>query len=88
MEHSPLFTQISGDGATKKKKEKKKKEGQTCGGFEAVLLAVANWRMAWTMVGFASSSLHFFLLCSSLFMFSSFVSHGAVVDGKDGGNWR
>jgi hypothetical protein len=37
----------SGDGATKKKKKRKRKEGgQTCGGFEAVLLAIADRRTA------------------------------------------
>jgi len=48
---------------------------------KAVLMVVADRRMAWTVVGLSSSSsLRFFLLlCSPLFLFSSFVSHGAVV---------
>jgi hypothetical protein len=33
VEHSPLFTQNSGDGVAKKKKKKKMEEGRTCGGF-------------------------------------------------------
>jgi len=76
--HSPLFTQNSEDGATKKKKE----EGRTCCGFEVVLLAVADRRTAWTVIGLSSSSLCFFFFCSVLLCFcffsvSSFVSHGA-----------
>jgi len=45
-----------------------------------VLLAIADWRMAWTVIGLSSSSplCFFLLLCSPLFMFSSSVSHGAV----------
>jgi hypothetical protein len=61
-----------------------------------VLLAVADWRTAWTVVGFSSSSLRFFffcsvLLCFSFFSVSSSVSHGAgavINDGEDGGSWR
>jgi len=47
---------------------------------QAVLLAIADWRMAWTVIGLSSSSplCFFLLLCSPLFMFSSSVSHGAV----------
>jgi hypothetical protein len=48
-----------------------------------VLLAVADWRMAWTVAGLSSSSpLRFFflLLCSPLFLFSSSVSHGVVAE--------
>jgi hypothetical protein len=79
VEHSPLFTQNSGDGATKKKK---KEEGRTCCGFEAVLLAVADRRTAWTVVGLSSSSLCFFffysvLICFCFFSVSSSVSQGA-----------
>jgi hypothetical protein len=75
--HSLLFTQNSGDGAAKKKKKKKKKkeQGWTCGGFEAVLLAVADRRTAWMVVGLSSSSLCFFFysvllcFCFSVFLF-------------------
>jgi hypothetical protein len=89
--HSPLFTQNSGDCAARKKK---KEGGRTCGGFEAVLLAVADQRTAWTVVGFSSSSLRFFFFCSVLLCFGFFsvfssVSHyaGAVInDGVDGGS--
>jgi hypothetical protein len=63
--HSPLLTQNSGDSAAKKKKKKKKEEGRTCGGFEAVLLAVADWRMAWTAADPSFSFLCFFF-CSIL----------------------
>ena len=49
---------------------------------KAVLLVVANRRMAWTMVSFSSfSSLCFFLLlCFPLFLSSPSISHGAVAD--------
>jgi hypothetical protein len=48
---------------------------------QAVLLTVADWRMAWTVAGLSSSPLRFFfLLCSPLFLFSSSVSHGAVAE--------
>jgi hypothetical protein len=69
--HSPLFTQNSEDGATKKKKE----EGRTCCGFEVVLLAVADRRTAWTVIGLSSSSLCFFssALFSSVSVFSVFL---------------
>jgi hypothetical protein len=57
--HSPLLTQNNEDSAAKKKK--KKEEGRTCGGFEAVLFVVADWRMAWTTVSpFFSSPCFFF----------------------------
>jgi hypothetical protein len=79
----------------KKKKwrrRKKKEEGRTCGGFEAMMLAVADRRMAWPVVGPSSSFLHIFLLCfSSLFLFSSSISHGAgaiIDDEEDNGSWR
>jgi hypothetical protein len=69
--HSPLFTQNSEVGATKKKKE----EGRTCCGFEVVLLAVADRRTAWTVIGLSSSSLCFFssALFSSVSVFSVFL---------------
>jgi len=49
---------------------------------QAVLLTVADWRMAWTVAGLSSSYplRFFFLLCSPLFLFSSSVSHGAVAE--------
>jgi hypothetical protein len=50
------------------RRKKKKEEGRTCGGFEAVLLAVADRRTAWTVVGLSSSSLRFFF-CSVLLCF-------------------
>jgi hypothetical protein len=60
----------SGDNAARKKKE----EGRTCGGFEAVLLAVADRRTARMVVGL-SSSLRFFssTLFSSVTVFSVFL---------------
>jgi hypothetical protein len=66
--------QNSGDSAARKKK-KKKEEGRTCGGFEAVLLAVADRRTARTVVGLSSSSLRFFssALFSSVTVFSVFL---------------
>jgi hypothetical protein len=62
----------SGDGAAKKKK---KEEGRTCGGFEVVLLAVADRRTARMVVGLSSSSLRFFspALFSSVSVFSMFL---------------
>jgi len=57
-----------------------------------MMLAVADRRMAWPVVGPSSSSLHIFLLCfSSLFLFSSSISHGAgaiIDDEEDNGSWR
>jgi hypothetical protein len=48
---------------------------------KAVLLAVADRRMAWTVVSFSSfSSLCFFLLCFPLFLSSPSISHGAVAN--------
>jgi len=41
---------------------------------KAVLLAVADRRMAWTVVSFSSLS----SLCSPLLLLSSSVSHGAL----------
>ena len=94
--HSPLFTQNNGDSAARKKKKRKKKKkegGRTCGGFEAVLLEVADRITAWTVVGFSSSSLRFFssALFSSVSVFFSVSSSvhcaGAVInDGEDGGS--
>ena len=86
--HSPLFMHISGDGATKKKKKKKKKEeGRNCGGFEACWRLLTGERLGrWST--FLLLLYVFFLLCSSLFLFSFSVSHGVVVDGEDGGSWR
>jgi hypothetical protein len=93
--HSPLFTQNGGDGAAKKKKKKKKEEGRTCGGFEAVLLEVADRRTTWMVVGLSFSSLCFFLLlCSPMFLFFQcfffcFSRCKPVInDGEDGGSWR
>jgi hypothetical protein len=39
----------------------------------------------WSLFFFSA---YFFLCFSSLFLFSSSVSRGAVVDRKDGGSWR
>jgi hypothetical protein len=81
VEHSPLFTQNSGDSAARKKK--KMEEGRTCGGFEAVLLAVADRRTAWTVVGFSSSYLRFFsfALFSSISVFLVFLLLFLTVQG-------
>ena len=49
------------------RRKKKKEEGLTCGGFEAVLLAVADQRTAWTVVGLSPSSLCFFFYFVSVF---------------------
>jgi hypothetical protein len=60
-----------------KRRGRKKEEGWTCGGFVAVLLVVADQRVAWSVVG-SSSSLRIFLLffsfiffCFLLFFFQS-----------------
>ncbi|KAJ6861083.1 hypothetical protein NC651_037227 [Populus alba x Populus x berolinensis] len=71
------------DGTDEDEVEEEEEEGRGADlwWLRAVLPAVADQRMAWTVVGLSSSSLRFFLLLYSLlFLFSSSVSHGAVVN--------
>jgi len=86
-----LFTWTVEDGTEEDEVEEEEEEGR---GADLRWLRGCAAGSCWPENGLDSSrpffffSAFFLLLCSSLFLFSSSVSHGAVVDGEDSGSWR